>query len=99
MYLCLYVPVSNVDHNDFEYFESNGLPHGIKSVLKLSLFLPSHELMTYRTWKKVMTENVLILMLLFTFNIFKLLAELGAQLTLFLCCVDDLFQSLIVFVK
>lgn len=53
MCLCLYVPVSNVDHNEFEYFETNGLPSEIKSVFKLSLFLPSHELTTYRTWKKV----------------------------------------------
>ncbi|KAJ8388751.1 hypothetical protein AAFF_G00129840 [Aldrovandia affinis] len=50
--LCLYVPVPNSDQTEFEYFESNGLPSELKSLFKLSLFLPSQEFSTYRKWKK-----------------------------------------------
>lgn len=61
MRLCLYVPVSSVGHYEFEYFETNGLPSEIKSVLKLSLFLPSHELTKYRMWKKVRMKTHFVL--------------------------------------
>ncbi|KAI1900672.1 hypothetical protein AGOR_G00052320 [Albula goreensis] len=50
--LCLYVPVPNSDQTEFEYFESNGLPSELKSLFKLSLFLPSQEFSTYRKWRK-----------------------------------------------
>uniref|UniRef100_A0A3P8ZBZ1 EF-hand domain-containing protein n=1 Tax=Esox lucius TaxID=8010 RepID=A0A3P8ZBZ1_ESOLU len=50
--LCLYVPVLNSDATEFEYFESNGLPSQLKSLFKLSVFLPSHEFSTYRKWRK-----------------------------------------------
>lgn len=52
--LCLYVPVSNSDPVEVEYFESNGLPSELKSLFnKLSVFLPSQEFTTYRKWRKV----------------------------------------------
>lgn len=51
--LCLYVPVPNSDAAEFEYFESNGLPSELKSLFKLSVFLPSQEFSTYRKWRKV----------------------------------------------
>ncbi|XP_071014844.1 calcium-binding mitochondrial carrier protein SCaMC-2-A-like [Oncorhynchus clarkii lewisi] len=50
--LCLYVPVPNSDAAEFEYFESNGLPSELKSLFKLSVFLPSQEFSTYRKWRK-----------------------------------------------
>nr|XP_033476002.1 calcium-binding mitochondrial carrier protein SCaMC-2-A [Epinephelus lanceolatus] len=51
--LCLYVPVSNSDQVEVEYFESNGLPSELKSLFnKLSLFLPSQEFSTYQRWRK-----------------------------------------------
>ncbi|XP_036000224.1 calcium-binding mitochondrial carrier protein SCaMC-2-A [Fundulus heteroclitus] len=51
--LCLYVPVSNSDPVEVEYFESNGLPSELKSLFnKLSVFLPSEELSTYQKWRK-----------------------------------------------
>ncbi|KAJ8285751.1 hypothetical protein GJAV_G00030520 [Gymnothorax javanicus] len=50
--LCLYVPVLTSDQTEFEYFESNGLPSELKSLFKLSLFLPSQEFSTYRKWRK-----------------------------------------------
>uniref|UniRef100_A0A3P9KRE2 EF-hand domain-containing protein n=1 Tax=Oryzias latipes TaxID=8090 RepID=A0A3P9KRE2_ORYLA len=51
--LCLYVPVSNSDPVEVEYFESNGLPSELKSLFdKLSVFLPSQEFTTYRKWRK-----------------------------------------------
>ncbi|CAL8247898.1 unnamed protein product [Merluccius merluccius] len=50
--LCLYVPVPNSDPIEVEYFESNGLPSELKSLFKLSVFLPSQELSTYRKWRK-----------------------------------------------
>uniref|UniRef100_A0A671YFV8 Uncharacterized protein n=1 Tax=Sparus aurata TaxID=8175 RepID=A0A671YFV8_SPAAU len=36
---------------------SNGLPTGIKSMFKLSLFLPLHEVMTYFTWKRKSSKS------------------------------------------
>ncbi|MED6237821.1 hypothetical protein ATANTOWER_021180 [Ataeniobius toweri] len=51
--LCLYVPVSNSDLVEVEYFESNGLPSELKSLFdKLSVFLPSQEFSTYQKWRK-----------------------------------------------
>ncbi|TMS03995.1 Calcium-binding mitochondrial carrier protein SCaMC-2-A [Larimichthys crocea] len=51
--LCLYVPVSNSDPIEVEYFESNGLPSELKSVFnKLSVFLPSQEFSAYQKWRK-----------------------------------------------
>lgn len=52
--LCLYVPVSNSDTFEVEYFESNGLPSELKSLFnKLSVFLPSQEFSSYKRWRKV----------------------------------------------
>uniref|UniRef100_A0A8C9WLL6 Solute carrier family 25 member 25a n=1 Tax=Scleropages formosus TaxID=113540 RepID=A0A8C9WLL6_SCLFO len=51
--LCLYVPVPDSSQAEFEYFESNGLPSELKSLFKLSLFLPSQEFSSYRKWRKV----------------------------------------------
>lgn len=52
--LCLYVPVSNSDPVEAEYFESNGLPSELKSLFdKLSVLLPSQELSSYQKWRKV----------------------------------------------
>uniref|UniRef100_A0A8C8JDJ5 EF-hand domain-containing protein n=1 Tax=Oncorhynchus tshawytscha TaxID=74940 RepID=A0A8C8JDJ5_ONCTS len=50
--LCLYVPVPNSDPIEFEYYESNGLPSELKSLFKLSVFLPSQECSIYRKWRK-----------------------------------------------
>uniref|UniRef100_A0A673WZ73 Calcium-binding mitochondrial carrier protein SCaMC-2-A-like n=1 Tax=Salmo trutta TaxID=8032 RepID=A0A673WZ73_SALTR len=50
--LCLYVPVPNSDAIEFEYYESNGLPSELKSLFKLSVFLPSQECSIYRKWRK-----------------------------------------------
>ncbi|CAG5918655.1 calcium-binding mitochondrial carrier protein SCaMC-2-A [Menidia menidia] len=51
--LCLYVPVSNSDPIEVEYFESNGLPSELKSLFnKLSVFLPSEEFSTYQKWRQ-----------------------------------------------
>uniref|UniRef100_A0A3P8N8G5 EF-hand domain-containing protein n=1 Tax=Astatotilapia calliptera TaxID=8154 RepID=A0A3P8N8G5_ASTCA len=51
--LCLYVPVSNSDPIEVEYFESNGLPSELKSLFnKLSVFLPSQEFSAYQRWRK-----------------------------------------------
>ncbi|XP_074527398.1 calcium-binding mitochondrial carrier protein SCaMC-2-A [Halichoeres trimaculatus] len=51
--LCLYVPVSNSDPVEVEYFESNGLPSELKSLFnKLSVFLPSQEFSSYQRWRK-----------------------------------------------
>ncbi|KAM3867786.1 calcium-binding mitochondrial carrier protein SCaMC-2-A [Diretmus argenteus] len=50
--LCLYVPVPNSDPIEVEYFESNGLPSELKSLFKLSVFLPSQEFSTYEKWRK-----------------------------------------------
>lgn len=58
--LCLYVPVSNSDPVEVEYFESNGLPSELKSLFnKLSVFLPSQEFSTYQKWRKVGQINSL----------------------------------------
>lgn len=52
--LCLYVPVSNSDPVEVDYFESNGLPSELNSLFnKLSVFLPSQEFSTYQRWRKV----------------------------------------------
>uniref|UniRef100_A0A3Q2XPE4 Uncharacterized protein n=1 Tax=Hippocampus comes TaxID=109280 RepID=A0A3Q2XPE4_HIPCM len=52
--LCLYVPVSNSDPVEVDYFESNGLPTELNSLFnKLSVFLPSQEFSTYQRWRKV----------------------------------------------
>ncbi|XP_054628380.1 calcium-binding mitochondrial carrier protein SCaMC-2-A [Dunckerocampus dactyliophorus] len=51
--LCLYVPVSNSDPVEVDYFESNGLPSELNSLFtKLSVFLPSQEFSTYQRWRK-----------------------------------------------
>nr|ACB45665.1 mitochondrial solute carrier family 25 member 25 isoform O [Osmerus mordax] len=50
--LCLYVPVPNIDPIEFEYFESNGLPSELKSLFKLSVFLPTQEFSTYQKWRR-----------------------------------------------
>lgn len=56
--LCLYVPVSNSDTVEVECFESDGLPSELKSLFnKLSVFLPSQEVSTYKKWRKV-RENI-----------------------------------------
>lgn len=56
--LCLYVPVSNSDPVEVEYFESNGLPSELKSLFnKLSVFLPSQEFSTYQKWRKKMSQG------------------------------------------
>lgn len=52
--LCLYVPVSNSDPVEVEYFESNGLPSELKTLFnRLSVFLPSQEFSAYQRWRKV----------------------------------------------
>lgn len=51
--LCLYVPVLGQEQAEFEYFESKGLPAELKSIFRLSLFIPSQEFSTYRQWKQV----------------------------------------------
>lgn len=52
--LCLYVPVHiSEERIEFEYFESESLPAQLKSLFKLSLFLPSQEFDSYRKWRKV----------------------------------------------
>ncbi|XP_074495573.1 calcium-binding mitochondrial carrier protein SCaMC-2-A [Sebastes fasciatus] len=51
--LCLYVPVSNCDPVEVEYFESNGLPSELKSLFnQLSVLLPSQETETYQRWRQ-----------------------------------------------
>lgn len=64
--LCLYVPVSNSDPVEVEYFESNGLPSELKSLFnRLSVFLPSQEFSTYQRWRNVrkITEKCLFIFL------------------------------------
>uniref|UniRef100_A0A673JPL6 Uncharacterized protein n=1 Tax=Sinocyclocheilus rhinocerous TaxID=307959 RepID=A0A673JPL6_9TELE len=46
--LCLYIPVHISERIEFEYFESDSLPAQLKSLFKLSLFLPSQEFDSYR---------------------------------------------------
>lgn len=55
--LCLYVPVTNSDRVEVEYFESDGLPLELKSLFKLSVLLPSQEFSTYRNWRKVRPDT------------------------------------------
>lgn len=50
--LCLYVPLGEAQ-TEFQYFESKGLPAELKSIFKLSVFIPSQEFSTYRQWKQV----------------------------------------------
>lgn len=51
--LCLYMPVIGEAQTEFQYFESKGLPAELKSIFKLSVFIPSQEFSTYRQWKQV----------------------------------------------
>lgn len=51
--LCLYVPVVGEAQAEFQYFESKGLPSELKSIFKLSVFIPSQEFSTFRQWKQV----------------------------------------------
>lgn len=51
--LCLYVPLIGETQSEFQYFESKGLPAELKSIFKLSVFIPSQEFSTYRQWKQV----------------------------------------------
>lgn len=53
--LCLYVPLIGEAQTEFQYFESKGLPAELKSIFKLSVFIPSQEFSTYRQWKRVCT--------------------------------------------
>lgn len=53
MCLCLYVPGHISERIEFEYFESDSLPAQLKSLFKLSLFLPSQEFDSYKKWRKV----------------------------------------------
>ncbi|XP_058632174.1 calcium-binding mitochondrial carrier protein SCaMC-2-B isoform X4 [Onychostoma macrolepis] len=50
--LCLYVPVHISERIELQYFESASLPAQLKSLFKLSLFLPSQEFDSYRKWRK-----------------------------------------------
>uniref|UniRef100_A0A8C2FGK8 Uncharacterized protein n=1 Tax=Cyprinus carpio TaxID=7962 RepID=A0A8C2FGK8_CYPCA len=51
--LCLYLPVDISERIELQYFESDSLPVQLKSLFKLSLFLPSQEFDSYRKWRKV----------------------------------------------
>lgn len=51
--LCLYVPLIGEAQTEFQYFESKGLPAELKSIFRLSVFIPSQEFSTYRQWKQV----------------------------------------------
>lgn len=53
--LCLYVPLIGEAQTEFQYFESKGLPSELKSIFKLSVFIPSQEFSTFRQWKQVCT--------------------------------------------
>lgn len=69
--LCLYVPVSNSDPVEVEYFESNGLPSELKSLFnKLSVFLPSQEFSTYQRWRKVRKKSTFLSALAFSIAYF-----------------------------
>ncbi|XP_068104533.1 mitochondrial adenyl nucleotide antiporter SLC25A25 isoform X2 [Hyperolius riggenbachi] len=50
--LSLYVPVLDQSQAEFQYFESDGLPSELKSIFRLSLFIPSQEVSTYRQWRQ-----------------------------------------------
>nr|XP_044989732.1 calcium-binding mitochondrial carrier protein SCaMC-2 isoform X5 [Jaculus jaculus] len=54
--LCLYVPVIGEAQTEFQYFESKGLPAELKSIFKLSVFIPSQEFFTYRQWKQKIVQ-------------------------------------------
>uniref|UniRef100_A0A4X1U5L9 Solute carrier family 25 member 25 n=1 Tax=Sus scrofa TaxID=9823 RepID=A0A4X1U5L9_PIG len=51
--LCLYVPLMGEAQTEFQYFESKGLPAELKSIFKLSVFIPSQEFSTFRQWKQL----------------------------------------------
>lgn len=55
--LCLYVPLIGEAQTEFQYFESEGLPAELKSIFKLSVFIPSQEFSTFRQWKQVCTRD------------------------------------------
>ena len=55
--LCLYVPLMGEAQTEFQYFESKGLPAELKSIFKLSVFIPSQEFSTFRPWKQVCTPH------------------------------------------
>ncbi|XP_063288628.1 mitochondrial adenyl nucleotide antiporter SLC25A25 isoform X5 [Pelobates fuscus] len=50
--LSLYVPVPDQSQAEFQCFESEGLPSELKSIFRLSLFIPSQEFYTYRQWRQ-----------------------------------------------
>ncbi|KAM4696414.1 mitochondrial adenyl nucleotide antiporter SLC25A25 isoform 5-T5 [Rhinophrynus dorsalis] len=50
--LSLYVPVFDQSQAEFQYFESDGLPSELKSIFRLSLFIPSQEFSTYCQWRQ-----------------------------------------------
>ncbi|XP_060245917.1 mitochondrial adenyl nucleotide antiporter SLC25A25 isoform X6 [Meriones unguiculatus] len=54
--LCLYVPIMGEAQTEFQYFESKGLPAELKSIFKLSVFIPSQEFSTYRQWKQKIVQ-------------------------------------------
>ncbi|KAM6170170.1 mitochondrial adenyl nucleotide antiporter SLC25A25 isoform 1-T1 [Rhynchocyon petersi] len=54
--LCLYVPLIGEAQTEFQYFESKGLPAELKSIFKLSVFIPSQEFSTYRQWKQKIVQ-------------------------------------------
>uniref|UniRef100_A0A667HAU2 Solute carrier family 25 member 25 n=1 Tax=Lynx canadensis TaxID=61383 RepID=A0A667HAU2_LYNCA len=54
--LCLYVPLIGETQTEFQYFESKGLPAELKSIFKLSVFIPSQEFSTYRQWKQKIVQ-------------------------------------------
>ena len=58
--LCLYVPVPYSDPIEVQYFESDRLPTELKSLFKLSVFLPSLELSKYQKWRKVKVYFLLL---------------------------------------
>ncbi|GAB1286231.1 Calcium-binding mitochondrial carrier protein SCaMC-2 [Apodemus speciosus] len=54
--LCLYMPIAGEAQTEFQYFESKGLPAELKSIFKLSVFIPSQEFSTYRQWKQKIVQ-------------------------------------------
>uniref|UniRef100_A0A8D0U7H5 Solute carrier family 25 member 25 n=1 Tax=Sus scrofa TaxID=9823 RepID=A0A8D0U7H5_PIG len=54
--LCLYVPLMGEAQTEFQYFESKGLPAELKSIFKLSVFIPSQEFSTFRQWKQKIVQ-------------------------------------------
>ncbi|XP_012929298.1 calcium-binding mitochondrial carrier protein SCaMC-2 isoform X4 [Heterocephalus glaber] len=54
--LCLYVPLIGETQTEFQYFESKGLPTELKSIFKLSVFIPSQEFSTYLQWKQKIVQ-------------------------------------------